>query len=1212
MGAALAIAGFELRTKLARISTAVYFLVFGALAALWMAAAGGVFESLKVAFSSDKVYINAPYAIALTVTVLGFLGVVTIAAFMGRAIQQDFEYQSAHFFFTSPISRGAYLAGRFAGAAAILVVIFLGIAVGVLIGAHWPGVNAERVGPWSFDAFLRAYLVMLVPNVFFLGAIFFTLAALTRRMIAVYIAGAVVLVGYIAAGRLLADIDNRTVAALLDPIGSSALGLATRYWSLAEKNTRPIALSGELLWNRALWLAVGIAFLAFCYARFRMQTETAERASRRGLFRRRKALAAREEIVPAAASHAAPPLPVAAADTSAAAYLRQLPGLVALHVRETLKSTYFVAIAITGALFVFANARVIGSLYGTNTYPVTYLVLEIASGTFRIFMLVILALYAGELVWRERDARMAAIADSLPVPGWLPMIAKLITLFIVPAALQLVVLACGVLIQLFSGYTHLELPQYLFELFVLELPRYWMLACLILAIHVAVNHKYLGHFLVVAYYIAAASAAGFGYTHWFHRFGYMPPVTYSDMNGYGHFLRPLPWFALYWAAACLLLLLAARLLWVRGTDTGWRARAAIARGRISRPVVAAALLAVLVLAADGAWLWYNTNVLNPYRSEYAEDELHAQYEKLFKGYATRPQPKLTAVRIAVDLFPHEHRVTARATYTLKNKTGAPIEELYITLPERLLVHRMEASIALRLADSRRELSWQRYALAHPLAPGDTMTLDFDVEYAPHGFTNEGESAIVVDNGTFINSGYLPHIGYDERQELAQDLDRKRHGLAPKPRMHDLDDAIYHQRNYITGEGDWIDFDATVSTAADQFAVAPGQLEREWTENGRRYFHYRTPAPILDFYAFLSARYAVKRDEWRGPDRTVPIEIDYQAGHEYNLERMTSAIKDAFDYYTKNFSPYQYDRVRIVEFPRYAQFAQSFPNTIPYSEGIGFIAKVDPKDPKDIDYPYYVTAHEIAHQWWAHQVVGADVQGATMLSETLAQYSALMVMKHRFGDAKMKRFLKYELDAYLVGRATERKAEEPLYRNENQPYIHYRKGSLAMYALQDYIGEEAVNRALAAMLRKWAFHGPPYPTSRDLIAEFRAVTPPQYQYLIADLFETITLYENRAVSATSRKLPDGRYEVKLEIEAKKLRADETGAQRELPMDDWIDIGVLGKDDAPLYLRKHEIHDGRATLTLQVDQPPLRAGIDPIVKLVDRRPDDNTIAVTPTDR
>ena len=106
------------------------------------------------------------------------------------------------------------------------------------------------------------------------------------------------------------------------------------------------------------------------------------------------------------------------------------------------------------------------------------------------------------------------------------------------------------------------------------------------------------------------------------------------------------------------------------------------------------------------------------------------------------------------------------------------------------------------------------------------------------------------------------------------------------------------------------------------------------------------------------------------------------------------MKKSLDYCTRNFGPYQHQQVRILEFPRYARFAQSLPNTIPYSEAIGFIARVEQTD--DIDYPFYVTAHEVAHQWWAHQVIGADVQGATMLSETLAQYSALMVMEKEYG------------------------------------------------------------------------------------------------------------------------------------------------------------------------------------------------------------------------
>jgi hypothetical protein len=401
----------------------------------------------------------------------------------------------------------------------------------------------------------------------------------------------------------------------------------------------------------------------------------------------------------------------------------------------------------------------------------------------------------------------------------------------------------------------------------------------------------------------------------------------------------------------------------------------------------------------------------------------------------------------------------------------------------------------------------------------------------------------------------------------------------------------------------------VSTSPDQIALAPGYIQREWTEGDRRYFHYRMDVPILNFYSFLSARYAIRKGSWRDPaGKDVPIEIYYQPGHEYNLDAMIAGVKDSLDYFTRAFSPYQHRQVRILEFPRYQSFAQSFPNTIPYSESIGFIAKVDPKDPKDIDYPYYVTAHEIAHQWWAHQVIGANVQGATMMSETLAQYSALMVMKKKYGDAKMKRFLKYELDGYLLGRGSERKKERPLFRNENQAYIHYRKGSIAMYALQDAIGEEAVNRALASYIRKVAYQEPPYTTSRELLAELRAVTPPEFQYFVTDLFETITLWENRAVSATSRDKGGGRYEVTLKVTAKKIRADDEGKQSETPMEDLIDIGVLGEGDAPLYLKKHRVKSGDSTFTLEVQGKPVKAGIDPVNKLIDRRPDDNTIAVS----
>jgi ABC-2 type transport system permease protein len=226
--------------------------------------------------------------------------------------------------------------------------------------------------------------------------------------------------------------------------------------------------------------------------------------------------------------------------------------------------------------------------------------------------------------------------------------------------------------------------------------------------------------------------------------------------------------------------------------------------------------------------------------------------------------------------------------------------------------------------------------------------------------------------------------------------------------------------------------------------------------------------------------------------------------------------------TTNFGPYQFRQARIVEFPRYASFAQALPGTMPCFESIGFIARVRGGHEKDIDYPLYITAHEVAHQWWAHQAVGAAVQGSELLSEGLASYSVLRVLEEAHGPHQMRRFLEYELDQYLQGRAAAPKPEVPLLYSDRQGYIHYQKAALVLYALSDYIGVARLNGALRAFRDRTAFQQPPYTTSLELYEHLRAATPDSLHGLLADFFEHITLWDLRTKRATSRQLPDGRY------------------------------------------------------------------------------------------
>jgi aminopeptidase N len=407
------------------------------------------------------------------------------------------------------------------------------------------------------------------------------------------------------------------------------------------------------------------------------------------------------------------------------------------------------------------------------------------------------------------------------------------------------------------------------------------------------------------------------------------------------------------------------------------------------------------------------------------------------------------------------------------------------------------------------------------------------------------------------------------------------------------------------EADWIDFETVVSTKADQVAIAPGYLQKEWREGDRRYFHYKMDAPILHFYSYLSAAYEVHRD--RHGD--VAIEIYYHPGHEYNLVRMTEAVKKSLDYFEEAFGPYQHRQMRIIEFPRYDSFAQSFPNTVPFSESIGFIARID-EDEDAIDYPFYVTSHEVAHQWWAHQVIGGYVQGATLLSETLSQYSALMVMEKEYGPEKMRRFLKFELDRYLRARGSEPVEEMPLVLVENQPYIHYRKGSVVMYALKDYLGEDVLNQAIRRYADAVRFQEPPFTAGIELLDYLKAAAPPEKQSLLADLFENITLFENRVEEASYTPDDDGKYRVIIEARARKVRADGEGVETQIPLDDWVDVAVFGEkevdgrsEETVLYFEKHHLTEEEPTFEILVDEKPVRAGIDPYNKLVDRNSDDN---------
>ena len=1184
---------FELREQL---RSPLLWLLAGLFALLAFGAASS--DAIQIGGSIGNVHRNAPSVIVSLMTAFTLLGLLVVTLFVSNALLRDFELGTADLLFSSPVKRRDYLFGRLGAAVLASLLMYVIIAAGLFVAQFMPWIDAARLGPISLQPYLWSFAVIILPNVLFTTALLSLLAVTTRNILWVYIGVILFFVLYGVSRAILADIDNQHLSALLDPLGMRAISHTTRYWSAEERNTGLPAITGYLLQNRALWLAVSAALFAATFALFR--TERTGTAGKRG----KKTVAApvvstgkRERIVAPRVT------PTFGATTGWQQLLRQ----VRFDAGTVFRSAPFVVLLILGMANFIPGALFRETLYGTPSWPVTSQMLQALQGSYSFLLIIIVLFYAGELVWKERNARIAGITDAMPVPNWVPLLGKFLTLVFVVAVFQAIGGLTSIAIQLAKGYTQIEPLLYLKTLS-LDASMYLMMGGMALVLQVLSNNKFIGYALLILMLIGQMVLGMLDFTQHIYTIGSWPTAPYSDMNGYGHFLTGQLAFTGYWSLFLLTLLLLCAALWVRGVDDGWRHRLRLARQRLGGTLGAAVAVSLVAFLACGGWLYWSTNIANEFVSPDQMLDRQARYERDYSQYKNLPQPRIIAVDHLVDLHPENQSVRIDGHYRVRNKHDQAIADLHVAMIDDRTLTAIDLGGAT-LAKHDKEVGYRIYTLDSPLQPGEERDIRFTVTIAPNGITADRAQSQIVDNGSFFNSGLLPSFGYNTGLEITDRNERRKRDLGEPTRMPKLEDEAARANTYISKDADWLDFRSTVCTAPDQIALAPGYLQKTFERDGRRCFSYAMDRPMLNFYAYLSARWEVKKATYND----IPIEIYYDAKHPWNVDRMIESVQKSLAYFEANFSPYQHRQVRIIEFPGYQSFAQSFANTIPYSESIGFIA--DLRDKEKIDYVFYVTAHEVAHQWWAHQVIGANVQGATVLSESLSQYSALMVMEKEYGRAHMRQFLKNELDRYLSGRGNEAVEELPLYRVENQQYIHYRKGSVVFYRLREEMGEEALNRALSRYLQDKGYQQAPFTTSAELLTYLRAEATPEQQGLITDLFEKISFYDNRVTDATARKRDDGRYEVTLTLHAAKHYADGLGKESPGTLDDWIDVGVFADgatrkeaDEKVLYLQRHHITENTPRITVVVDEAPGEAGFDPYNKLIDRVSADNRKRIT----
>jgi ABC-2 type transport system permease protein len=1154
---------------------------------------------LPVTLPQDFI-LNSPFIIT-TVSVLSCqIWLLAAPAVVGEAAARDVHTGMHPLTYTSPIGKLEYLGGRFLAALVLNAVILLAVQAGSLLAVFAPGASSEIIGPLRPAAYLSAYVFIGLTNAVIATTVQFAAALLSGRPMAAYVGsfGLFFLSYPVTLFFYMSRMARPEIALLVDPIGVFAImNEMMSNWTLVEKNVRPFTLEGPMLWNRVLWLGIAAATLGFAYARFRFTHRTAGNMIARLLARIAGTAQTADATGHAATAVAVPP---AHRSFGPATRLRQIQAIARSSFWMVAKSPagLFLLVAFPMMLVLVLLIEMqqwgVPLLPRTNEIITRHLTAPITSPLNYWVMVPLLTIFlAGELVWRERDARLSENVDATPASDWVLFLGKYLGLCLVLAALMAALTVAGIVSQTLRGYHDFEVARYVQLLFGFQLPEYLLFALLACAVQVVVNHKYLGQLAALIVYLLMIFSGVLGVHHNLLVYAASPAWAYSDMRGFGGSIGPWLWFKLYWSAWALLLAVAARLLWVRGRESDLGTRLRSARRRIDRATVGIATLAGALILTLGGFIFYNTNVLNEYITD---DELvarRAEYERRYGRFEGTPQPERTATSLRIEIHPDRRAATIRGSYRLVNRDVAPIDSVHVE-PAFYVDTRVTFDRPARRVMADDELGHHVYALDEPLQPGDSLTLGFDVRFQERGFRNtglrsNGAGQAILESGTYFTGSALPVIGYQPMRELWSAEDRRKHGLPRQvtlPPPGDIDPALAAAAPAT--------FEAIIGTAADQVAVAPGQLRRTWTEAGRRYFHYGSDVPIAGMLVFFSADYAVHRETWKGVD----VQTFIHPAHAKHLDRLLRGVRASLDYYSAQFGAYPFPFLQVVEQPGNF-FGMGVDGSGVVTGGEGFFL-LDPRG-DGFDAIFEVVAHEMGHQWWGVQLAPAFAEGGGVISEGLAWYSAMQLVKNAKDREALRRFMSHMRQPNPWPPI---RTGLPLLRAMD-PWANYRKAPYAMYALAEYVGEARVNAALRTLVEEKAAS---LATTLDMYRALQAVTPDSLRPLLHDLFEVNTFWMFDTEAASAVRTDAGTWQVTFVVEASKVVADSAGRETELPMAEMVEIGVFAAAGpgeilgTPLYVQKHRVRSGRQTITVTVPERPARGGIDPY-NLLDWEEGDN---------
>lgn len=1157
-----------------------------------LAITGGAARFYDINSGPDLIDDNSPYQLTISIGLISLISLFPILIFTISGLMRDRSSKMEPLIFSTPIQKKHFLASR------ISVVFLMSLLIGSLavfgyyFGQFLPNIDHSTVTSSQTIHYLLPLGTFLIGNTFIITALVTTIALFTRNALSTAIGTVMLFTIFwmcsfyinspLTGGSVLAPQSVLDIASLVDLFGLSAFMEQSQFWTPQEKNNLTLSFSGNLLTNRICWISIAclslmMAYRYFTFCRISKPTKKAIKKYELGL---------------ATTNYRYKPIRTEY-QTIKAEWLA-FRALVKSEMYSLIKSVPFWVMMGIWGIMNFAGFYFIvnGEERFGDRYPTTNLLIGLIAEPLPLFGAILLIFFSGELTWRNRQFQFHEIIGSSPVRNSSFFWSTYLTLAILPFLMILFPILIAIGYQIACSYYLFDFTHYAsaFYFFGAQLYLYSAWALFLQAV---LPNKYLA-MLCTAITLAVFGpfSQTLGLEHPLLLLNQLPSMAraHSDMTGYSYHAQVFHWLALYWfTLAGIITFLIIKIKKRQVAKVSWK------------PIeISALIIAFFIFISTGAYIFYNTNILNEYTASNHRYDFNENYERAFKKYEALASPQIVDVNTKVAIYPTQKRYHIEGLYVIKNTTDSAINQIFISTPKPYQQLSLTNS---KLVFHHKKLNSYLFKLNQALQMGDSLRLHFMLDVAVKGFASSNE---ITSNGSYIkHSAFNPLLGYADFLEITDPLERLKRGLPKKEEPSDPDQHLTFGGKFNSQK---VQFESVVSTSVDQLAITSGELVRQWTEHGRNFYHYKTTPKVHGNMAYFSANYEIIEDYYKG----INLQLYYHPTHSQNIDEMLKATKATIDYCEHYFGKYPHSYLRIAEVPAGMSFGgQAMPGVISMTETAIYTKDIS-KPNVAINIVARRTIHEVAHQWWGHLLSPKRATGSKVLTESLAKYTEAIVLEKLYGKQMVRKLSQYTMNRYFSGRAFAQELEPPLYLTQKQQYLAYSKGYIILNALKELLGENQLNATLRKLVDNYS--ATETVTTLDFLAELERRSTPKQQLLIEDWMKKVIHYDLKIDEVRISDLPDGHYQVTAIVEASKFETIHQGESIPIVMDEPISIGFfttspqqMKKDEQAIYLQKHKLLGGKNKLIVILNQKPTFIAIDPDLTRLDKNTTDNIMKI-----